>query len=297
MSLKEDALKPQFDSAAGEGRRLQDLQGRVAVVTGAGQGMGRAIAGKLASQGARVAALDLNTAAVEETVGQLDAPGTHLALACDVSSSEAVDAAFERIAADLGEVAVLVNNAGIGRAPNDGSERMYELMAKRNEELAGGGPAKTHVDQVPFMEDEGWRGVLAVNLDGAFFCSRAAVRSMIKAGRGGAIVNISSTSAQSGEGSVHYVASKAALIGLTRALARELGSRGIRVNAIAPGPTNTPIMQGIPEQWVRDMENAIPLGRMAEPEEVAEAVCWLASDAASMCTGSVLVANGGSYFF
>ena len=275
--------------------RSKELAERVAVVTGAGQGMGRAIAVKLASRGARVAALDLNAAAVEETVTQLD--GTHLALACDVSDSRAVAATFERIAADLGEVAILVNNAGIGRAANDGSERMYELMAKRNEELAGGGPAKTHVDQVPFMEDEGWRGVLAVNLDGTFFCTRAAIRSMIKAGGGGAIVNISSTSAQSGEGPIHYVASKAALIGLTRALARELGSRGIRVNAVAPGPTNTPIMQGIPEQWVRDMENAIPLGRMAEPEEVAEAVCWLASDAASMCTGSVLVANGGSYFF
>ena len=277
--------------------RSKELAERIAVVTGAGQGMGRSIARKLASWGARVAALDLNAAAVEETVAQLGERGAHVALACDVSDSRAVDAAFARVAADLGEVAILVNNAGIGRAPNDGSERMYELMAKRNAELAGGGPAQTHVDQVPFMEDEGWRGVLAVNLDGAFFCTRAAVRSMIKAGRRGAIVNISSTSAQSGEGSVHYVTSKAALIGLTRALARELGSRGIRVNAVAPGPTNTPIMQGIPEQWVRDMENAIPLGRMAEPEEVAEAVCWLASDAASMCTGAVLVANGGSCFF
>ncbi len=277
--------------------RSQKLAERIAVVTGAGQGMGRAIARKLASWGARVAALDLNAAAVEETIAQLGERGAHVALACDVSDSRAVDAAFARIAADLGEVAILVNNAGIGRAPNDGSERMYELMAKRNAELASGGPAQTHVDQVPFMEDEGWRGVLAVNLDGAFFCTRAAVRAMIKAGRRGAIVNISSTSAQSGEGSVHYVTSKAALIGLTRALARELGGRGIRVNAVAPGPTNTPIMQGIPEQWVRDMENAIPLGRMAEPEEVAEAVCWLASDAASMCTGAVLVANGGSYFF
>ena len=289
---------------AGLGPRAQELAGRVAVVTGAGQGMGRAIARKLACRGACVAALDLNLAAVQETVSgmeEADAEGGgrrgHAALACDVGDSGAVDAAFERIEAHAGPVSILVNNAGIGRVPHDGSERMYALMAKRNEELAVGGPARTHVDHIPYMEDAGWAGVLRVNLDGAFFCARAAVRSMIKADRPGAIVSIASTAAQSGEGPVHYVTSKAALIGLTRALARELGSRGIRVNAVAPGPTNTPIMQGIPEQWVRDMENAIPLGRMAEPEEVAEAVCWLASDAASMCTGAVLVANGGSYFF
>ena len=238
-----EASAPRQGSMAGLGPRAQELAGRVAVVTGAGQGMGRAIARKLACRGACVAALDLNLAAVQETVSgmdEADAEGGgrrgHAALACDVGDSGAVDAAFERIEARTGPVSILVNNAGIGRAPNDGSERMYALMAKRNEELAVGGPARTHVDHIPFMEDAGWAGVLRVNLDGAFFCTRAAVRSMIKADRPGAIVSIASTAAQSGEGPVHYVTSKAALIGLTRALARELGSRGIRVNAVAPGP-------------------------------------------------------------
>ncbi len=116
-------------------------------------------------------------------------------------------------------------------------------------------------------------------------------------GNPGAIINISSTSAQSGEGSPHYCASKAAVIGLTRQLARELAPRRIRVNAVAPGPTNTPIMQGIPAEWIASMEAAIPLGRMADPAEIAGAVAFLASEDASYVNGSVLVANGASYYF
>lgn len=273
------------------------LAGRVAVVTGAGQGMGRAMAQRLAAEGARVAALDINIEQAEETVSGCIEPGRCGAYACNVGDSAAVNDVFARIEKDLGPVAVLVNNAGIGRAPRDGSDEMYELMAKRNEQLAAGEEPTTHVDHIIFMEDEGWQGVMGVNLDGAFYCTRAAVRSMVAAGIKGSIISISSTAAQSGEGAVHYVTSKAAIVGMTRALARELGGRGIRINAVAPGPTNTPIMDGIPEQWIKDMEAAIPLGRMAEPQEIADAVCWLASDAASMCTGSVLVANGGSYFF
>ncbi len=275
----------------------QRFDGKVVVVTGAGRGMGQAIAHKFASLGARVAALDLNESEAVATAQVCVGDGPHLGLACNVSDSSSVAAAFARVSEALGVVDVLVNNAGIGRYANDGSDEMYELMAKRNEELAAGGPATTHVDHLIHMQDEGWKGVMGVNIDGAFYCAREAVRAMAAADKGGSIVSISSTSAQSGEGAVHYCTSKAAIIGMTRCLAGELAGRGIRVNAVAPGPTNTPVMEGIPEEWIQSMEAAIPLGRMAAPAEVAEAVAWVASDAASFCTGSVLVANGGSYFF
>jgi len=147
------------------------------------------------------------------------------------------------------------------------------------------------------MEDEGWRAVMAVNLDGAFFCTREALRIMAEKNLKGSIINIASTAVQSGEGPVHYVTSKAALVGMTRALAREVASRGIRINAVAPGPTDTPLMRSIPDEWITSLEKAIPLGRLAKPAEVAAVVCFLASDEASYVTGSVLVANGGSYFF
>jgi len=276
---------------------MTSLKGKAALVTGAGQGIGRACAVALAEAGARVAVVDLKLESAEATVAALPDPAQHLALACNVADSAAVKAAFARVQQAFGRLDVLVNNAGTGTGPNDGSAKMYELMAARNAELARGEKPTTHVEQLVFMEDEGWRTVMGVNLDGAFYCTREALRIMAAQDIRGSIVNIASTAVQSGEGPVHYVTSKAALVGLTRALSREVASRGIRINAVAPGPTDTPLMRSIPDEWISSLEKAIPLGRLARPEEVAAAVRFLASDEASYVTGSVLVANGGSYFF
>lgn len=266
------------------------LAGRAAIVTGAGRGIGAAIVARLMADGAQVAALDLSAEAAAES-------GATLALACDVADSASVAAAVKAAREAFGRLDIAVANAGIGQAPNDGSELFYGAMAQRNLELAETGKSDVIVDQLIHMEDAGWAAVLAVNLNGTFYLCREFTRVLAADGNPGSIVVLSSTSAQSGEGSAHYCASKAAVIGLTRQLARELAPRRIRINAVAPGPTNTPVMQGIPAEWIASMEASVPLGRMAAPSEIAASVAFLASDEASYVTGSVLVANGASYFF
>ncbi len=266
------------------------FDGKAAIVTGAGRGIGRAIVERLTADGAKVAGLDMN-------IEDAKASGAALALQCNVADSASVIAAVRAVRAEFGRLDIAVNNAGIGQAAKDGSEQFYGAMAKRNEELAATGQSDVIVDQLIHMEDDGWAAVMAVNINGPFYVSREFARVLAEDGNAGSIINISSTSAQSGEGSPHYVTSKAAIIGLTRQLARELAPRKIRVNAVAPGPTNTPVMAGIPDEWIKSMEASIPLGRMANPSEIAAAVAYLASDDASFVNGSVLVANGASYYF
>lgn len=264
------------------------LAGRAAIVTGAGRGIGAAIVKRLQADGARVAALDMDEASAK-------ASGADLALKCNVADSADVARCVAAARKTFGRLDIAVNNAGTGRADGDGSDAFYAAMGQRNAELAEKGSSDVIVDHLIHMGDDGWAGVLAVNLNGAFYLCREFVKVLAQDGNPGAIVNISSTSAFSGEGSVHYCASKAAILGLTRQLARELAPRKIRVNAVAPGPTNTPIMAGIPDEWIKSMEAGIPLGRMADPAEIAATVAFLASDDASFVTGSVLTANGGSY--
>jgi len=241
------------------------LANKVAVVTGAGQGMGRAIARHFAQEGATVVALDLNQQPARETLQGL--PGEHWARAVNVADSQAVAALFTEVGEKLGRVDVLVNNAGIGS-----------------------------VDQFADIPDETWKRVMGVNLDGAFYCAREAVKLMLASGTRGAVVNISSTSAVSGDGPAHYCASKAALMGLTRCMAKELAPKGIRVNTLVPGPTNTPMMQSIPQEWTDAIIAGVPLGRMAEPEDIARVALFLASDDSGFVTGQNVAVNGGSAF-
>ena len=242
------------------------LVNKVAFVTGAGQGMGRAMVRRFAEEGAVVVAADINLDAARESIEGL-AGGSALALACNVADGASVAAAMAAVVERFGRLDVLVNNAGVGS-----------------------------VDAFLDTPDEHWQRVIGVNLTGVFLCSREAARLMHQSGQGGVIVNLSSTAALSGEGPSHYCASKAGVMGLTRSLARELAPSRIRVNTIVPGPTNTPMMAGIPDDWMQSMVKAIPLGRMCEPSEIAAVAAFLASDDASFITGQNIAVNGGMAF-
>lgn len=261
------------------------LQGKRVVVTGGAQGIGAAIARRLAAEGAIVAVLDLDAARAGAV---LDAP--HIGVACDVSSSASVDAAFAQVAAALGGIDVLVNNAGIGSAPGDGMDKYYAAQA------AQAADPSVPVDQTIHCEDAGWARVLDVTLNGAFRCSRAAVRQMAEQGSGGSIVNIGSTAAIAGNGPIPYCTAKAAILGMTRAMAVELAPRGIRVNAVNPGATETPIYAHLPQEVKDAVAAGSLLKRLASPDEVAGAVAFLASGDASYATGSTVTVNGGAYF-
>lgn len=252
-----------------EGKQLgatSDGKRRVALVTGASRGIGRAVAEGLAADGYDLALVYAgNEDAAAQAVGACESAGaTARAYRCDVSNAEQVKAMVEAVLADLGPVWALVNNAGITR---DG------LLAR--------------------MKDEDFSRVVDVNLTGAFNMTRALTRTFMRQ-RGGRIVNMSSVVGLTGNaGQVNYAASKAGLIGLTKSAARELAGRGVTVNAVAPGFVRTDMTAVLPDGVVERCEGQIPLGRLAEPAEVAAVVRFLASDAAAYVTGEVVRVDGG----
>ena len=251
----------------GQRENMADLQGRIALVTGAAQGIGRAIALELSQAGATLAIADINEVKLAQVAAEIEAlGGTAAAFRLDVSSQESIEAGAKAILERFGKVEVLVNNAGITRD---------NLMMS--------------------MKRAEWDLVLAINLTGPFLLTQALLRPMIK-NRWGRIVNMASVVGRAGQaGQVNYAASKAGLIGLTKSLAREVASRGITVNAVAPGYIETPMTAVLSDQQNAAMMATIPLGRRGLPKDVAQAVTFLASDAASYITGHVLDVNGGMF--
>jgi 3-oxoacyl-[acyl-carrier protein] reductase len=245
---------------------MNDLAGRVAIVTGASRGIGQAIARRLAARGAHVvaAARGDQTAAVVETIAA--AGGKAEAAKVDVTDRASIDAMVSGALERHGRVDILVSNAGIARD---------QLLVR--------------------MKQEDWDAVLATNLTAAFACAQAVLRPMMKQ-RAGRIITISSVVGQSGNpGQANYAASKAGLIGFSKALAQEVASRGITVNVVAPGLIDTDMTRAITENARGTWADRIPLGRLGTPDDVAAAVCFLASDEAAYITGQVIAVNGGMY--
>ena len=266
-----------------------ELAGRVAVVTGGGRGIGAAVAEAFAKAGAIVNVLDVRAELASDTAARL---GSGLGLACDISDSAQVDAAFDRVREAHGRLDVLANVAGLS-ASLDHWSRVSEANTARDTERASGGPVVTPLNATVSMPDEEWHRLIAVNLTGTFFCTRAALRLMLPQ-RSGVIINTSSNSAVTGwPGLPHYTAAKGGVLSFTRSVAREVIDQGVRVNVVAPGGVRTPMMAEKPEGFNPGAPAPIPIGRLAEPEELAGVFLFLASDASSYMVGETVNVNGG----
>ncbi len=244
-----------------------DLSGRVAIVTGASRGIGRAISIALANHGATLAVTDILTDAVCAFGDELRSQGrTAQGFMLDVTDTASIEATVEGVLERFGRIDILVNNAGIARD---------QLLMR--------------------MKREDWDLVIRLNLTGAFACTQAVLRPMLKQ-RSGRIISISSVVGQMGNaGQSNYAASKAGLIGFSKAVAREVAGRNITVNVVAPGLVDTDMTRALPEAVRSEWLSKVPLARFGTPEDVAAAVCFLASDEAAYITGHVLAVNGGMY--
>jgi len=269
------------------------LENRIALVTGGGSGIGRAIALRFAQEGARVVVNDLRKDAAEDAAAALGGRG--VAVAADVSDSAQVRAMFERIEREVGGLDVLVNNAGVGTTSRAESDRLRETLDVRIMEAVSGQGVQTHLDVTERMTDDAWHGMIGVHLNGTFFCTREALRLMRHGGRG-AIVNMSSVAALTGLETVpHYSAAKGGILAFTRAVAREVGSRNIRVNAICPGFIDTPMTEPATPLMRKAVLSRTPLGRWGMPDEIAATALFLVSDDAAFITGQWISPNGGLF--
>ena len=243
-----------------------NFNGQTALITGAGRGIGKTIAVKLAESGSDIAIADMNPVS-DDVLREIEKNGTKcLAYQLDVTDVEAVDSVVKKIIDETGGIHILVNNAGI-----------------------------TQDNLFMRMKPEQWSQVIDVNLNGVFHVTKAVIRTMVKQ-HSGRIINISSVVGFSGNpGQVNYSSTKSGLIGFTKSLSREVGTRGITVNAVAPGFINTAMTQALNESQQQAILSQIPLGRMGEAEDIANAVAFLASEEASYITGTVLHVNGGMY--
>jgi 3-oxoacyl-[acyl-carrier protein] reductase len=244
-----------------------ELKTKVALITGAAQGIGKAVTLVLARHGADVVVADVNIEKAQETAREVEALGrAAMAVRVDVTHLEDVEKMVEAAMQRFGKIDILVNNAGIARD---------KLILR--------------------MTEEDWDTVLNVNLKGTFNCTKAVIKHMSKQ-RSGKIVNIASVVGMMGNpGQANYSASKAGVIGLTKTVAREFAARGINVNAIAPGYIQTPMTEVLPEKAKEELKRLIPMERLGQPEDVAHAVLFLVSETSSYITGNILNVNGGIY--
>ena len=244
---------------------MERLHGRIAVVTGAGRGIGFAIAKRFLKEGAQVAMLDINSDILNEAQAELDEGKNICTFECNVADRQNVNSVLAAVEKKLGPVDILVNNAGITR------DAMFHKML-----------------------DDQWDAVLQVNLGGIYNCCKAVVEGM-RNRKYGKIVNFASVSAFGNIGQTNYGAAKAAVIGFTKCLAKETARNNITVNAIAPSYVDTEMLRAVPENVMEKFLAAIPLGRLAAPEEIASVAAFLCSDDSSFVTGECIVVSGGSY--
>jgi len=269
------------------------LEGKVALVTGGASGIGRAICLSFAKEGATIICNDLTTEMAQKVLQECGQQRHGLAVKADVAKSRQVVAMFDRIHKKFSRLDVLVNNAGIGLDNAQTRARFNKVLEKQQAELARDGKIKTALAATQNLTDEEWDRMLGVHLNGTFYCTREALRTMERQGAG-KIINIASICGMTGcAGAPHYSAAKAGIMGLTRAVAREAIVSGVNVNAIAPGYIDTPMTQVITDAVRKAISLATPAGRFGSPQDIANLAVYLASEEADFVVGQVISPNGG----